>query len=51
MERARGEIGDHLEAGTVEDGGGGDADEGLAVLLVETFVNPELAEEGDVSVT
>ena len=47
MERAGGEIGDHLTAGAVEDGSGRDADEGLAVFLVEGFVNPELAEDGD----
>ena len=50
MERTRGEIGDHLTAGAVEDGGGGDADEGLADCLAEGFVNPELAEDGDGSV-
>lgn len=51
MERTRGEIGDHLAARTVEDRGGGDADEGLTVSLFEGFVNPELAEDGDGSVT
>lgn len=43
MDRAGSEIGDHFTTGTVEDRGGSDTDEGFVILLIEGFVDLELA--------
>ena len=47
MQRSGCEVGEHLAAGTVEDGGGGDADQGFAVFFLEGFVDLELADDSD----
>ena len=39
VERASGEIGDHLTAGTAEDGGGGDADEWMGLSMESVMAN------------